>query len=158
MNAGADLNNPQSWGGYSYVMNAPLNAVDPDGMAAENVSTELPPQPAPNLIPTIAFDWLLNLTFGRTLPTFYVEAIGYGAVPTQKAPPKTGTTRGLATCAASNASSFASLLGLPKDNFWAQAFLGNDFSTAANLLLGNNRGTNGRGALLSNPTLSTLRL
>jgi RHS repeat-associated protein len=31
-NAGADLTNPQSWNGYSYVLNNPLNAVDPDGM------------------------------------------------------------------------------------------------------------------------------
>jgi RHS repeat-associated protein len=32
MNAGADLTNPQSWNGYSYVWNNPLNAVDPSGM------------------------------------------------------------------------------------------------------------------------------
>ncbi len=32
MNAGADLTNPQSWNGYSYVSNNPLGAVDPDGM------------------------------------------------------------------------------------------------------------------------------
>ncbi len=32
MNAGADLTNPQSWNGYSYVWNNPLGAVDPDGM------------------------------------------------------------------------------------------------------------------------------
>ena len=75
-----------------------------------------------------------------------------GATTAQQQPSNNGTARGLATCAASNASSFASLLGLPKDNFWARAFLGNDFSTAANFLLGNDRGTNGRGALLSNPT------
>jgi RHS repeat-associated protein len=31
-NAGADLTNPQSWNGYSYVWNNPLNAVDPTGM------------------------------------------------------------------------------------------------------------------------------
>ena len=67
-------------------------------------------------------------------------------------PPNSGTARGLATCAASKASSFANLLGLPKDNFWAQAFLGNDFSTAANLLLASDQGTNGPAALLSNPT------
>jgi hypothetical protein len=31
-NAGADLTNPQSWNGYSYVWNNPLSAVDPTGM------------------------------------------------------------------------------------------------------------------------------
>jgi RHS repeat-associated protein len=30
-NAGAVLSNPQSWNGYSYVWNNPLNAVDPSG-------------------------------------------------------------------------------------------------------------------------------
>ncbi len=30
-NAGADLTNPQSWNGYSYVMNGPMNATDPTG-------------------------------------------------------------------------------------------------------------------------------
>ncbi len=30
-NAGADLTNPQSWNGYSYVQNDPLNSVDPSG-------------------------------------------------------------------------------------------------------------------------------
>ncbi len=32
MNAGADLTNPQTWNGYAYVGNNPLNAVDPMGM------------------------------------------------------------------------------------------------------------------------------
>ncbi len=31
-NAGADLYNPQSWNGYSYVWNNPLSAVDPTGL------------------------------------------------------------------------------------------------------------------------------
>jgi len=34
-NAGADPTNPQSWNGYSYVWNNPLNSVDPSGMIAE---------------------------------------------------------------------------------------------------------------------------
>jgi predicted GIY-YIG superfamily endonuclease len=34
MNAGADLMNPQSWNGYGYVQNNPLNATDPTGMNA----------------------------------------------------------------------------------------------------------------------------
>ncbi len=38
MNAGADLYNPQSWNGYAYVMNTPLSAVDPDGLADCGVS------------------------------------------------------------------------------------------------------------------------
>jgi hypothetical protein len=67
-------------------------------------------------------------------------------------PENNGTPTGLAARAASKASSVANLLGLPKDSFWAQALLGNDFSTATNLLLGNDRPTNGLGALVSNPT------
>jgi len=31
-NAGADLANPQSWNGYAYVMNNPLNSIDPFGL------------------------------------------------------------------------------------------------------------------------------
>jgi RHS repeat-associated protein len=31
MNAGADLTDPQTWNGYAYVRNNPLNAVDPSG-------------------------------------------------------------------------------------------------------------------------------
>lgn len=34
MNAGADLTNPQTWNGYSYVRNNPLALVDPSGMDA----------------------------------------------------------------------------------------------------------------------------
>jgi RHS repeat-associated protein len=30
-NAGADLTNPQSWNGYAYVLNNPLNLIDPSG-------------------------------------------------------------------------------------------------------------------------------
>ena len=67
-------------------------------------------------------------------------------------PPNTGTSSGLAACAASKASSFADLIGLPKNNFWAQAFLGNDFATATNLLAGSDRRTNGLETLVSNPT------
>ncbi len=58
----------------------------------------------------------------------------------------------LAACAASKPSSLVDLLGLPKDNFWAQAFLGNDFATATNLLVGKHRLKNGLEALISNPT------
>jgi len=31
-NAGADLTNPQTWNGYTYVMNSSLSATDPSGM------------------------------------------------------------------------------------------------------------------------------
>ena len=31
-NAGADLGSPQTWNGYAYVNNNPMNATDPDGM------------------------------------------------------------------------------------------------------------------------------
>jgi RHS repeat-associated protein len=31
-NAGASIDNPQSWNAYSYVLNNPLNAIDPDGL------------------------------------------------------------------------------------------------------------------------------
>jgi hypothetical protein len=33
-NAGADIGNPQSWNGYSYVLNKPLRVIDPSGMAS----------------------------------------------------------------------------------------------------------------------------
>lgn len=35
MNAGADPTNPQSWNGYAYVLNNPLNAIDPTGMTCQ---------------------------------------------------------------------------------------------------------------------------
>ena len=40
-NAGADLTNPQSWNGYSYVGSSPLSAIDPTGRY------EQAPQPDP---------------------------------------------------------------------------------------------------------------
>src|SRR4029077_11424826 len=33
--AGADSGNPQTWNGYSYVTNNPLNSTDPDGLGPE---------------------------------------------------------------------------------------------------------------------------
>ncbi len=37
-NAGADLTNPQSWNGYSYVSNNPMNSVDPTGLSVAEPS------------------------------------------------------------------------------------------------------------------------
>jgi RHS repeat-associated protein len=37
-NAGAALGSPQSWNAYSYVLNNPLNAIDPDGLDCVYVS------------------------------------------------------------------------------------------------------------------------
>jgi len=38
-NAGADLTNPQSWNAYAYVLNNPLNNVDPDGLDSMTTTT-----------------------------------------------------------------------------------------------------------------------
>jgi RHS repeat-associated protein len=40
-NAGADPSNPQSWNGYSYVLNNPLSLVDPSGRSCVSVETWL---------------------------------------------------------------------------------------------------------------------
>ena len=39
-NAGADSTNPQSWNGYSYVLNNPLTNTDPDGMDPQPNGTD----------------------------------------------------------------------------------------------------------------------
>ena len=53
LNAGADLLNPQSWNGYSYVVNNPLSLIDPTGLGtcpagSENTCIDVnsgPPEP-----------------------------------------------------------------------------------------------------------------
>ena len=53
LNAGADLLNPQSWNGYSYVVNNPLSLIDPTGLGtcpagSENTCVDVnsgPPEP-----------------------------------------------------------------------------------------------------------------
>jgi hypothetical protein len=56
-----------------------------------------------------------------------------------------------ARCAAANASSIASLVGISKDNWFGQALLGNDIATASNLVFGPGRLSSAGQAALSSP-------
>ena len=56
-----------------------------------------------------------------------------------------------ARCAAANASSIASLVGIGKENWFGQALLGNDIAAASNLLLGPGRLSSAGQATLSSP-------
>lgn len=56
-----------------------------------------------------------------------------------------------ARCAAANASSIASLVGISKDNWFGQALLGNDIATASTLVFGPGRLSSAGQAAISNP-------
>jgi RHS repeat-associated protein len=166
LNLGADATDPQTWNGYAYVRNNPLALVDPMGLChigADNVAYDDEPgnggggsvtvtaSPPPDVMPIfVSLPSLLSDTQqpAPTAPPPAVTEAGAGGAPSENV----GIPSKLAACAASKASSLADLLGLPKDNFWAQAFLGNDFATATNLLVGKDRLKNGLEALISNPT------
>jgi len=170
INLGADLLDPQSWNAYAYVRNNPLALVDPlglctfdaEGNAVEDEngacyeggfggSVTVTASPSPDVMPIfVSLPSLLSDTQqpAQTAPPPAVTEAGAAVAPSENV----GTPSKLAACAASKASSLADLLGLPKDNFWAQAFLGNDFATATNLLVGKDRLKNGLEALISNPT------
>ncbi|HLZ14203.1 MAG TPA: RHS repeat-associated core domain-containing protein [Candidatus Acidoferrum sp.] len=53
--------------------------------------------------------------------------------------PSTAATRSRAQCAAANAASLASVLGVPDSSFLGQALLGNDISSISNLVTGNDQ-------------------
>ena len=123
--------NPQSWNAYAYVLNSPLSNVDPTGQDVEHLGN-------------CFFNYYLDPEdelkhYGSTVCIAPGDGTGGGdqqttppppvksTVTVTANPPNSGTARGLATCAASKASSFANLLGLAKTIFgrrrsWAMTF------------------------------------
>ncbi|HEY6411103.1 MAG TPA: hypothetical protein VIY29_26900 [Ktedonobacteraceae bacterium] len=83
------------------------------------------------------------MTSGAT-DTMWFAASAFGLAPSNSVAQN-------ARCAASNASSIASLVGISNSNWLGQALLGNDISTASNLLFGPGRVSSAGQAAFSSP-------
>ncbi len=78
-NFGADILNPQSWNGYSYVMNSPLSFVDPEGLQDISAAPPSGPSPPSGIGITISGNWCLFLCGSSG------QSPGSGSSPPKKA-------------------------------------------------------------------------
>jgi RHS repeat-associated protein len=95
-NAGADPSNPQSWNGYSYVLNNPLNLVDPNGtdVCSDGSYADACVTASPDPVSTDSSWWFWSWLrgWGPGVPTFSVTHTETLPPPpsTPRQPPKSG--------------------------------------------------------------------
>lgn len=154
--------NPQSLNRYAYALNRPTSLTDPSGLLCQLVflpaySIDFDGGTVEGAADYIAFcDNNGGYTPGQLTRSGQIAASAnlvpnYGAL--HLGPNSAAAT---ARCAAANASSFANLVGVSKDNLIGQTLLGNDISTLSNLLTGPDRTGAALQGVVSNPTPANL--
>jgi RHS repeat-associated protein len=154
--AAVNPTNPQSWNRYDYVLNSPVNLIDPFGLTTCDANGN-------NCYDSVTVTaggggggggwgggWGVGGGDGEN-PSLILGGFGGG-----------GDGGGLLgalkyaadrnRCAANNAGSAASVLGISKDNRIGQSLFGNDFSTISQLITGPDRSGAAGDLGMSNPT------
>jgi RHS repeat-associated protein len=151
----ADPTNPQSLNLYTYVVNNPLKFVDPSGLTLQYACAE---SWQPWQVVEYGKDGAVGRDSGGNIGDAMCQVYDDGTpspsvapIPSQSQSAAPNTVAQNARCAASNAVSIASLAGISNSNWLGQTLLGNDFSTASNLLFGPNRVSSAGQAVVSNP-------
>ncbi|HET6841442.1 MAG TPA: RHS repeat-associated core domain-containing protein [Candidatus Angelobacter sp.] len=163
--AAADIKDPQSLNRYSYVLNNPLNLIDPLGLDGEELvfsgaNGNLPTDYVTITVEASCGDDCSSLAFigppsGGGGGGFISSGGGGGGGGDAT------NTATIAQCAAafgdkyslaSAVKALGNAVGVNANNAVVNGFLGNDVSTFSNLLFGPNSGSAAGGLLVSNPT------
>ncbi|MGB6481991.1 MAG: RHS repeat-associated core domain-containing protein [Candidatus Acidiferrales bacterium] len=171
-NFGANLTNPQSWNGYAYVLNNPLALTDPLGLGpGDSCASSQEGKTDGNgntcqCTPDEGCAWIPNTTQSVTVngnPPPWIPPI---TGPLATALPGGGNTNpgggsgsgfwqrtvAVNRCAAKNAASLASIAHLNQNNFFVNAFAGNDASALSTLAFGPGRPQAAAGLATNNPS------
>ncbi|PYU53449.1 MAG: hypothetical protein DMG48_01490, partial [Acidobacteria bacterium] len=167
--ASVDMANPQSWNRYSYVLNSPLTYIDPLGLTMQMIC-----------MPGYSVGYDDYQGSGQWGPisgwcTYYDDGFNYPgnvSLSYNNSPTTSGGGGGGGNssgilgaitdalkyaadrnrCAANNAGSAASAMGISKENRMGQSLLGNDISAISQFITGPDRSGAAGDLAISNPT------